>query len=395
MGHRPAQLMTRLKLASILVLFLAWSLKGSAQEASDAIRYVSINLHFMLKADGSGNFNEYWDGLKDSTKNGYVFAEKIIEKANFELAHNQKMFRRPNGVDSIPVLPVNMQYVLKGVYFDHSDNFHNDDFFSGWDILDKFGVNPNTEINIFAIVPERTGSGIAIQVLQPEVQSAKLACKVSFYNKYMVAPDWSENYAASTINHEIGHLLGLYHTWNADDDCEDTPMGFRKESGEWGQCWGYQKKDPYCGNWLNVSNNIMDYNEHFPHAYTPCQINRIQVMLRSSALAFVEQIGGAAPLNVFMKVDKIYGPEKVIVEGTASFNDVSSAFELINLKKNPKMPAWLRKKVWKQDWTDKPLSRFNLADYMHFSKGNYYLLRTKVKSQEGLMMSTEHIFYVK
>ena len=395
MGNRSAQLIRMRKVLVALFLLLFLFRFAVAQELNEELRYVAVNIHFMLKADGSGNFNEYWDGVKDSTNNGYHFAEKIIEKANYELGHNQKMFRRPPDVDSIPVLPINMQYVLKGVYFDRSDKFHSDDFFSGWEILDKFGVNPKTEINIFAIVPERSGSGIATQVLQPEVVAPKLACKVYFYNKYLSAPEWSENYAASTINHEIGHLLGLYHTWNTDDDCEDTPMGFRKESGEWGQCWGYQQKDQYCGNWLNVSNNIMDYNEHFPHAYTPCQINRIQVMLRTSALSFVEQIGGAAPMNVFLKMDQEYSPEKVLIDASGSFNEVSGAFEIVNLKKNPKVPVWLRRKVGQQGWSGKPLSRVNLADYVRFNSGNYYLLRMKAKSQQGKIKTEDKVFYIR
>ncbi|MFZ4543182.1 MAG: M43 family zinc metalloprotease [Saprospiraceae bacterium] len=374
------------------LLFLNCAL---AQNTSNPIKYVNVNIHFMLKNDGSGNFNEYWDGVRDSTKNGYFFAEKVIDKANYELSHNQKMFRKPFGIDSIDVLPVNVQYSLKGVYFDRDDKFQNDDFFSGWDILDKFGVNTKTEINIFSIAPERSGSGIAIQILSPEIKSPALATKVSYYNKYLISPEWSENYAASTINHEIGHLLGLNHTWNTDDDCEDTPMGFRKESGEWGQCWGYQTNDKYCNNWLNISNNIMDYNEHYPHAYTPCQINRIQIMLRTSASAFVEQIGGAPPVNIFLKVQKEYAPEAVIIEGSATSNEQSYRIEVINLKKNPKFPKWIRKTVWSSDWTAEPLSNLNLSNRTDFKKGNYYLIRTKVKSKEARVKSVENTFYIK
>lgn len=395
MGRRPAKLIQKMKKILCLNLFFCLLCAINAQESSNAVKYVSVNIHFMLNADGSGNFNEYWDGQKDSTKNGYNFAEKIIEKANFELKHNQKMFRRPFGVDSIPVLPVNIQYVLKGIYFERNDKFHSDDFFSGWEILDKFGVNPKTEINIFAIVPERSGSGIAIQVLEPEVKSPQLATKVSFYNKYLISPEWSENYAASTINHEIGHLLGLNHTWNTDDDCDDTPMGFRKESGEWGQCWGFQKNDKYCNSWLNISNNIMDYNEHYPHAYTPCQINKIHILLRTAALSFVEQTGGDPPLNIILKIEKEYLPENVIIDGTGSSNEVSSSLQVLNLKKNPKIPVWLRKKTWTQDWTDSPLSKIVLSDFTSFRKGNYYLLRTKLKSKDGSIKSVENIFYIK
>jgi hypothetical protein len=37
---------------------------------------------------------------------------------------------------------------------------------------------------------------------------------------------WSVNFSAQLLNHEVGHTLNLRHTWNENDNCQDTPNGF-------------------------------------------------------------------------------------------------------------------------------------------------------------------------
>lgn len=377
-----------------LVLIQYFSFSVQAQKAQDSTYYVRVNMHFMLKNDGTGNFNEYWDGIKDSTNNGYVFAEKIIEKANYELRNNKKMFRKPIDVDSTPVLQNKMQYVLMGVYFDRDDKFQNDDFFSGWEIAEKYAQNGKTEINIFCIVPEREGSGIANTILYPEAKNVELWTKVSIYKAYTKFPDWSVQYAASAINHEIGHMLGLRHTWNEDDDCDDTPKGNKKPNGDHGQCWGFKDGDPFCGNWSNLSNNIMDYNEHFPHAYTPCQLNIIQTMLRTSAYPFIYQLGGEAPLQLVVKVAEKYDKNNVLIDATASSNEEAFSMEVFNLRKNPNIPIFFRRKVWKEGWKNAQINQIQLSNLVDFKSGNYYMLRTKIKGKNGKEKTTQHVFYI-
>ncbi len=70
-------------------------------------------------------------------------------------------------------------------------------------------------------------------------------------------PGWAH---AGLLNHEIGHALGLKHSWNRSDGCDDTPRH--------PNCWVPTADGP-CS--APTSNNLMDYNAH-QAAITPCQI---------------------------------------------------------------------------------------------------------------------------
>ena len=65
------------------------------------------------------------------------------------------------------------------------------------------------------------------------------------------------------LSHELGHALGLSHTYNQSDGCDDTPKN--------PNCWTVGKKKP-CD--TEASNNMMDYNT-YQSALSPCQIGRM------------------------------------------------------------------------------------------------------------------------
>lgn len=137
----------------------------------------------------------------------------------------------------------------------------------------------------------------------------------SYISEKTKGSPWGMKHGFPTLlNHEIGHMLNLNHTWNEDDGCDDTPKGTiyqRKDNpadttatatchDDNANCWanGTFPKDhckgtpnPCCDTacWPNISNNIMDYNAAWPSSsYTPCQIDKMAQDLKESGGTYIK-----------------------------------------------------------------------------------------------------------
>jgi len=235
---------------------------------------VRVNIHFILKTDGTGNFTETKDVNGNTTSyNGYWFAGKCIELCNSQLAN--ELMTQQLSYQTIPVYPINYGYKLIGVFF-HKNNtyFNNPSYYTS--LLE----NSTEVINIF-VYPNNQGSGAA-GTASCWVGGAKKA-----YDDYLLYGNWGIEANISRIaNHEVGHCLSLNHckretygvccTSNASgclDDCNDTPTYLELIND------GYS--DPCAWGGIGSSNNIMDYGPN-QKAYTPCQIEKVHNHLETS-----------------------------------------------------------------------------------------------------------------
>lgn len=95
-------------------------------------RVIQVNVHFILREKGDGNFNEWNDGYSyrkvssngpvdyypDPTANGYAYAKGLISDMNQLCAWNEPL-NNPSGV---PSLDKKIAYTLAGVYFHRVDS---------------------------------------------------------------------------------------------------------------------------------------------------------------------------------------------------------------------------------------------------------------------------------
>ncbi len=245
-------------------------------------RFLKVNVHYFCRDDGSGNFSG-----KEAIEQTYG----MIWAANEHLANNQKM-NLPPGNQIVP-RKTRYSYVLTGRYWVKGDSgiyVHKNTLL--YDslmrlryalnyrptVLNKYFVSKDTVLNIFMIEPnpdsikrgkmKMAGSGVGYSNCI-NIYSAYFNSRHPVINDkgdtIVVNHSWDGHGA---LNHEIGHSLGLQHTWYGDE-CADTPDNQN--------CFGPETEGK-CKFW---SNNVMDYNL-CQCAFTACQLGKVHTFFNKN-----------------------------------------------------------------------------------------------------------------
>jgi len=227
------------------------------------IKYLRMNFHIMNSEDGKQNMTE---------KRGNWYINELVKQCNTRLGDNVKM-NLPVG-NNTPALPINIRYVLTGktgsanddgIYYHYDDEFFffvasgkNKNNYSK-EVVNKYEINKEFVLNSF------------IQVTHPDSMRSKTYkvhdAGIGMGNSLKIAGFHERNREPHEVkgifNHEVGHCLGLRHTWAGNDGCDDTPNH--------PNCWN-KNAGGKCSE--GASNNMMDYN-NAQKAVTPCQIGRM------------------------------------------------------------------------------------------------------------------------
>jgi hypothetical protein len=239
-------------------------------------RTVRINFHF---PDDSTRDNNFPKG------EGGVFFQNMINNCNYRFDINKPMVlpvgnKTPNlnPQFQLEITPSKGREEENGFYYE-TDSI--DAFFinKGRDrnnynrnIIKKYAVDDDTILNAF-IMPQHPDS-MKSKTYKAYGSGIALGSSIKVGGIYQFGgADWAY---ATLLNHEVGHVFGLSHSW-ATDGCDDTPKHKN--------CYSDTGKAPCDG---PQSNNMMDYNNS-QMAISPCQLGKMHMKI-SDTTAFQRKL---------------------------------------------------------------------------------------------------------
>lgn len=208
-GTLPRSSISR-NLSPTIGLFDSEVIRGSGSNCSRV--WIKVNIHFFLDDNCNGSIYPLPNIPYDMDR-AYERAEQLINECNEQLANDTKVqwaqverwnFGSNPGQEPIQGVQCNpIRYALSGVYIHCSTTAEGISGSNvGW-FRDNFGVNVNSEYNVFMIewIGSSTGQADGIP------------------GKAFTA----ENFSISVFNHEMGHVLDLRHTFSSLESLTDTP----------------------------------------------------------------------------------------------------------------------------------------------------------------------------
>ncbi len=385
----------------------------------EQIRYLRLAVHFLLPEQyfseqimddacseamndgflymGAGNFTETSDGFGNNNYNGYQRAEEIIIKANSELANNIDQWRKTPGESYPPTPPQNnIRYILSGVYFHRDDDAYYHTLTRN-QIHAQYNIGGNEVLDVYH-APKDIFDGYA--------SGFGGSNKYFFIRDYPIyiqpaCQNWSLEFSSKVYNHEIGHTLSLHHTWNEDlpEACADTPLGFIYDrvtnnggciANQYANCYRFNPNIPGCprkpcDEQHKITNNVMDYSEQFPRAYTQCQINRINTELAGNGNTYIHSCNGCMPSQAFFHMNKSYwicgNTSSVVLNGLASFNETIYLIEICEIV--PGQPGnCISGTYHSTGWITGTVGRIELASFYNFLPDKSYKITLTVDNED-------------
>ncbi|GAB4497383.1 MAG: hypothetical protein OHK0019_30900 [Saprospiraceae bacterium] len=146
-----------------------------------------------------------------------------------------------------------------------------------------------------------------------------------------------------------------------------------------------------CDDWPKVSNNIMDYNKYFYHAYTVCQIARINTNLLGNGNSYVHSCNGCMPSQAFFFMKDEYSlctssgtfpvTSPIPLNGQESFNENKYLIEICEV--NPSQPNnCLGVSYYSSGRESGEVGIVDLTDIYNFSTNRHYKIRLTVDNTD-------------
>lgn len=320
----------------------------------ETTKIVSINIHFLLDGTGGGNYTET-QGLNGGSYNGIDIANDIVETANWLFAHNNQLFQ-PIG-NNTPIEPVNIQWELRGVYFDDNSTAFNSNIFNFESRLSSLNENPGSEINVYFTTVDIGASGVASSIGLVSNYNIALLGNFNYFEDNVVHPVLPFRFKlfwfADLMNHELGHLLDLQHPFSRTsgsdcsslerDNCEDTYTFCNPRNGNGNACFYPLSPivNPYDGRTCTAneySNTFMDYNINHK-GISPCQIERMHNDLCNNGQNYYTECDGNS-LLVYEQGSSIpsgtnYSSGAILASGNANNSGTTNLHAGVSIELEP------------------------------------------------------------